>query len=81
MSRPRSHAVLLRDTERLNERIRRAQISLDLLHAARRSLYLEARERPDPVPFAKIAAAAHTTEAAVMQVVKKGRAAAENGGT
>lgn len=71
---PRSHAAILRDVGRANDRIRKANAVLDAALGARRALYLEARHRNDPVPFRRIAEAAGTTEAAVMQVVKKAEA-------
>ncbi len=67
----RPHAAILRDVEKLNGRVRRAQKSLDVLLDERRALYLEARDRPDPVSFGKLGKAAGTTEGAVMQVVAK----------
>lgn len=72
----RAHATIIREVQLTNERIRAQSARLDRLLVARRSLYVEARDRDDPVPFAALAGAAGTTEAAVMQVVKKGRAAA-----
>lgn len=67
----RTHVAILRDVERLNARIRKATEQMNVALGLRRDLYLEARNREDPVPFSHIAAAAGTTEAAVMQVVKK----------
>lgn len=73
--RPRKHATIISDVSRTNDRIRRATATLNELLDRRRDLYVEARDREDPVPFKQLAEAAGTTEAAVMQVVKKGRAA------
>lgn len=71
--RKRTHTAILTDVTRANARIRAQTARLNVLLDHRRRVYVEAREREDPVPFAKLAAAAGTTEAAVMQVVKKGR--------
>lgn len=73
----RTHPTILRDVATVNNRIRQQTERLNALLDTRRKLYVEARDRPDPVTFAKLAAAAGTTEAAVMQVVNKGRAAAD----
>lgn len=75
--RKRTHAAILADVARANDRIRQQTVRLNALLDHRRAVYVEARDRDDPVPFSRLAEAAGTTEAAVMQVAKKGRNAAE----
>ena len=72
----RSEAALLKAAATVNAKIRTATEKLNALHSERRDLYLEARSVSPPVQFRKLAAAAETTEAAVMQVVSKGQLAA-----
>lgn len=76
----RSHAAILNDVARTNDRIRAITERLNVALAHRRDVYAEARDRDDPVSYGKLAAAAGTTEGAVMQVYKKGHRA-DQGGT
>lgn len=74
MTTPRSHAAILKDVKRVNDKIRKATDELNISLVQRRALYLEARDlaRPDPVSYRALAEAAGTTEGAVMHVVRKG---------
>jgi hypothetical protein len=73
---PRSEPQVLKAVTNVNERIRTLTEKLEAAWVERRDLYAEARSHTPPIPHARIAAAAGTTEAAVMQVVAKGNDAA-----
>lgn len=62
---------MLKAVTSVNARIRKLTGQLEAAWMERRNLYAEARTLTPPVPHAKVAAAAGTTEAAVMQVIAK----------
>lgn len=68
----RSETSMLRQVASINDQIRTVGARLEALQTRRRDLYVRARSSEPPVPYLKLAAAAATTEAAVMQVVNKG---------
>lgn len=68
---PRSEAQVLRAVSTCNDKVRKLTAQLEAAWLERRDLYAEARGLTPPIPHARIAAAAGTTEAAVMQVVVK----------
>lgn len=73
MTTPRTHAAILRDVTRQNERVRRAEAALNTELDRRRALYVEARDLDDPISYRALAEASGVTEGAVMQVVAKAR--------
>ena len=73
---PRTEAQVLKAVATTNDRIRKLTAQLEAAWLERRDLYAEARSHTPPIPHRRIAEAAGTTEAAVMQVVVKGHEAA-----
>lgn len=67
----RTETQVLKAVTSVNTKIRKLTGQLEAAWLERRDLYAEARTLTPPVPHAKVAAAAGTTEAAVMQVIAK----------
>lgn len=67
----RSEAQVLRAVTKVNDKVRTLTAALETTWRERRDLYAEARTLDPPIPHRRIADAAGTTEAAVMQVVAK----------
>jgi hypothetical protein len=76
MTMARNETQVLKSVTAVNRKVRDLTVKLEAAWRERRDLYAEARALSPPIPHARIAAAAGTTEAAVMQVVAKGQEAA-----